>query len=443
MQLSELKHKKISLLGLGIENESFAKYLLSTGLDFELTICDFRTADILAERMRPFIKKTQVFWRLGEKYNEDLEDFDILLRSPGWPLDCPGIQLAKKKLGRKLVITSAMQLFLEWCPTKHTIGVTGSKGKGTTSSLIAAMLKEDGKKVWLGGNIGLAPFDFFEKITSIDWVVLELSSFQLEQGTASPHIGVITNFTREHLAPADPNNPNYHKTMGAYWNAKWNIAKWQNKNDWLIANQRLTNKISAKRDWNVIFTDRCDWPSKLLGIHNQENAALAVAAAKLAKLKTEFMQRALAKFKGLEYRIEFIREIKGIKYYNDSFATTPDATITALKSFAEPIVLLAGGADKKSDFKILAKEIKKRTKFVIIFNGEGGKRIYTALTKIKYPKDSIVGVNSMKEAVAYFKKQAKAGDIVLLSTACASFGIFKSYKDRGKQFTEAVKKLNA
>jgi UDP-N-acetylmuramoylalanine--D-glutamate ligase len=295
----------------------------------------------------------------------------------------------------------------------------------------------------LGGNIGLAPFDFFEKIASTDWVVLELSSFQLEQGTASPHIGVITNFTREHLAPADPNNPNYHKTMGAYWNAKWNIAKWQNKNDWLIANQRLTKKISAKRDWNVIFTDRCDWPSKLLGVHNQENAALAVAAAKLAKIKTESMQRALAKFKGLEYRIEFIREIKGIKYYNDSFATTPDATITALKSFAEPIILLAGGADKKSDFKILAKEIKKRTKFVIIFNGEGGKRIYTALTNIKYPKDNIVGVNSMKEAVAYFKKQAIAGDIVLLSTACASFGIFKSYKDRGKQFTEAVKKLNA
>jgi len=422
--IKDLQNKKIAILGLGLENLALVKYLLKHKIKCEITVFDAR---------KEIKNKLPIFWQLGKDYNKNLEKFDILFRAPGWPLDCPGIKIAKKK-GVK--ISSPMQLFFELCPTKNIIGVTGTKGKGTTASLIYEILKISGERVWLGGNIGVAPFEFIDKIKKNDWVVLELSSFQLEDMTVSPHISVITNFYSEHLAPADPNNPNYHKTLKDYRDAKLNIAKWQSKNDYLILNSKLKNlKIDSKK----IYFKKSELLSKLIGEHNKENVAAAVAVAKIVGIKSKTIKKAVANFKGLEHRLEFVQEIKGVKYYDDSFATTPEAAIIALKSFYQPVVVLLGGADKGSDFQQLVKEVKKRCKFVVLLNGKSTPRIKKQLLKVSYETSRMKLVNNIVDAVKTAGVKAVAGDVVLLSTACASFGMFKNYKERGNLFKEQVK----
>jgi UDP-N-acetylmuramoylalanine--D-glutamate ligase len=437
MDLNFLKNKKIGILGLGMENQALVKYLLKHKVKCEITVCD----------ARPGIKnKLPVQWQLGQGFNQGLEKFDILFRSPGWPIDCSGIiQSQNTTPPAHLVrgmLTSPMKLFFDLCPSKNIIGVTGTKGKGTTASLIYEILKTAGKRVWLGGNIGVAPFEFIDKIKNNDWVVLELSSFQLEDMTVSPRIAVITNLYSEHLAPADPNNPNYHKSLEDYFWAKWNIARWQSGNDYLLANSNLKTQISKlKLKSQILFFFKFDLPSKLVGEHNQENIGAASAVAKIAGVKPEIIKKAVASFKGLEHRIELARELNSVKYYDDSFATTPEATIVALKSFIAPVVLLLGGADKGADFKELALETRKRCKFVILLAGQATARIEKELLKAGFDKNNMKLVGNMKEAVAAARRQASAGDIVLLSTACASFGMFKNYKERGDLFKAEASEL--
>ncbi|MBI4779006.1 UDP-N-acetylmuramoyl-L-alanine--D-glutamate ligase, partial [Candidatus Falkowbacteria bacterium] len=321
-------------------------------------------------------------------------------------------------------------------------GVTGTKGKGTTASLIYEILKKAGKRVWLGGNIGVAPFEFIDKIKKNDWVALELSSFQLEDMIVSPHIAVITNFYSEHLAPADPNNPNYHKSLKDYQDAKFNIIKWQKSGDKAVLNYelRITNyELNTKG--KKIYFKKSELPSKLIGEHNKENIAAAVEVAKIVGIKQEIIKKAVAGFKGLEHRLELVREYKGVKYYDDSFATTPEASIIALKSFNQPVVILLGGADKGSDFKQLAEEVKRRCKFVVLLNGQATNRIKQELIRVSFLIDKMKLANNIKEAVVMARQKAGAGDIVLLSTACASFGMFKNYKERGSLFRKQVGNL--
>jgi UDP-N-acetylmuramoylalanine--D-glutamate ligase len=440
-KLNFLKNKKIAILGLGIENQAMLEFLLSKKLDCEIVICDFRNEEQLGERYKKFKNLKNIDWNLGVDFNKYLEIFDIMFRSPGWPIMCPGVQRALKN---GVELHSPMKLFFELSPTKNIIGVTGTKGKGTTTSLIYKILKADKRRVFIGGNIGEAPFGFFPKLRKNDWVVLELSSFQLEDMSTSPRIAVFTNFTKDHLAPADPSNPNYHKSMREYWRAKINIFLHQNNNGVFIANKRLETRISNfefKENKKVIYFEKIEMKSKLAGEHNKENVGAAAEVAKLLRIKKAIVKKVVEKYKGLPYRIEFIKKVNNVEYYNDSFATTPEATIIGLKSFDSQIVLIAGGADKGSDFSILAKEIKKRVKFVVIFKGAGGNRLRSELKKIKYSKDNMIGADSMKEAFLRFKTKIKSGDIVLMSTACASFGVFKNYKERGKLFNEEVNKL--
>jgi UDP-N-acetylmuramoylalanine--D-glutamate ligase len=445
MNLNLLKNKKIAILGLGLENLALVKFILKNNIKCEITVCD-RRVEIKS--------KLPVFWQLGKGYNKNLNKFDILFRSPGWPMDCPGIKIAKKK-GTQ--IFSPMKLFFELCPTKNIIGVTGTKGKGTTASLIYKILKKGferaatngahtnekiKKRVWLGGNIGVAPFEFMDKIRKNDWVVLELSSFQLEDMTVSPRIAVITNFYSEHLAPADPNNPNYHKSLKEYWEAKMNIVKWQRKGDWAITNYelRITNyELNTKA--KVIYFKKSELPSRLIGEHNKENIAAAVAVAKIVGVKQEIINQAVADFKGLEHRLELVREYQGVKYYNDSFATTPEATIIALNSFNEPLAVLLGGADKKSDFKQLAKEVKSKVRFVALLDGQATGKIKKELLSVGYPKSRMKLVYSLTEAIDLARGKLRAGGAILLSTGCASFGMFKNYKERGDLFKKEVKGL--
>ncbi len=435
-KINKLQNKRIAVLGLGIENYALVKFLLKHKVRCQITIFDSRK-DVKAKmqntglRVKPAMTVARIHWRLGKISIRDFKMFDVLFRSPGWPIT-PLIR----------GVNSPIRLFFDLCPSKNIIGVTGTKGKGTTASLIYEILKAAGKRVWLGGNIGIAPFEFIDKIKNNDWVILELSSFQLEDMKTSPHIAVMTNLTSEHLAPADPNNPNFHKSLNDYFKAKWNIAKWQKKDDYAVINSKLVTRNSKlKIKSKKLFFGKSNLQTKLIGEHNKENIAAAVSVAKIIGVKPAIIKKAVANFKGLEHRLEFVKNVKGVKYYNDSFATTPESTIIALKSFTAPLVLIAGGAEKKSDFKILVEEIKERVKFVILLGGQATPRLKKNLINAGYSESKMKSALSMVRAINQARRLANAGEIVLLSPACASFGMFKNYKERGQLFKDAISNL--
>lgn len=434
-----IESQNIALLGLGKDNLALLSWLFKHGYRGKVTICDRRTKKILEGVLKEagINKRTTIEWRTEREFNQRLSDFELLFRSPGWPLACPGVQEA---LANNVLVTSAMELFYAVCPSINTIGVTGSKGKGTTATLIATILKKAGKKVWLGGNIGIAPFSFFDKIKKTDWVVMELSSFQLEDLVIGPKYAVITNLFHEHLSPADPNNPNYHHSFKDYWQAKLKIANHPD-NKLLVINKNLKEKLAKENlpGKTIFFTDK-KMETKLRGDYNNENIGAAYALCAYLKIPDRTIKLAIKNFGNLEHRLEFVIEKKGVKYFDNSFATTPESTALDLLSFSEPIIQIAGGSDKGADFKPLAKVITKKTKCLILLPGSATARLATEVKKAGMKKENIVEAASMTEAVNIARSQSRPGDVVLLSTACASFGIFKNYKDRGDQFKLYAKK---
>lgn len=468
--------KKAALLGLGIENLALAKHLLDTGT--EITICDRRTADELGERLAAF-RRAGVELQLGPGYLDSLHRFDTVFRSPGLPLFEPALEAAR---AAGVEITSAIRLFFDLCPVP-IVGVTGSKGKGTTASLIFHILQHENQeragRVWLGGNIGVAPFNFLEQIGPDDLVVLELSSFQLEDAHKSPKIAVITNIFPEHLKSSDPNNPNYHRSMADYVAAKANIlrhappgaatavlnadndacralaAEARGETLWFslgevpegafVADRGRGRRVYLRR--HGVETDVCGADEvQIRGEHNLQNVCAALAAASAAGAGAEAMREAVTAFKGLEHRLEFVREADGIKYYDDSFATTPEASAVALRAFGEPVVLIAGGADKGSDYRPYAEAILEgRVRAVILIGAMAGRirgTIEALAQEMKKPPPRLVeGSDTMPAIVAAARDLARAGDVVLLSTACASFGLFKNYKERGDLFKQAVREM--
>lgn len=436
---TNLKNEKIALLGLGLENQALLNWLNKKYKKLDITICDRRSKEIISSAWPEIKKYKNIKWQTENDYNTNLENFSLLFRSPGWPINCPGIS---KALKHNSILSSPMNFFFEICPSKNIIGVTGTKGKGTTSSLIYEIIKNSGKKCFLGGNIGIAPLNFVNKIKKNDWIVLELSSFQLEDLAHSPKIAVLTNLFKEHLSPADPNNPNFHKNISSYLGAKLNIAAYQNKNDYFVVNQKLKNKIkNYYLASHKIYFHSSNTKSNLVGDFNKENIAAAEIVANILKIDKKIIKTTINKFTNLNHRLEFVRTLKQINYYDNSFSTTPESTVLDLKSFKKNIILIAGGADKGANFKNLAKEIKKRVKFLILLSGIGTERIKKELDKIKYPKNKQEEVNSMSKAVKLASLKAQAKDVVLLSTACASFGLFKNYKERGNLFQVEVKQL--
>ncbi len=445
-KIKELKNKKIIFLGLGIENLSLLKYILNSGVEADLVIADPLPPAKLKERLaiiRNEAEKNNLpepKFRGGKNYDRNLTEFEVVFRSPGYPLFTP--ELKKAKLA-KVEISSPLKLFFELCPTSNLIGVTGTKGKGTTASLIYEILRQAGREVWLGGNIGIPPFDFLEELGKKSWVVLELSSFQLEDLEVSPKIGVITNLYKEHLKASDPNNPNYHKSLNKYWRAKLNLIKYQDKGDKAIVNQKIERVVaSSALKSDLITFSRSELKSKLFGEHNKENIAAACEVGRALKIKKEIIEKAVKSYNSLEHRLELIKEDEEkVKYFNDSFATTPEATITALKAFDSPIILLAGGAEKDSDFRELALVIKQKVKFLILFSGRATPRLRKEVRTAGFPASNLKTVYSTKEAIKLAQEKKDYGDIVLLSPACASFGLFKNYKERGNLFKEEVKKI--
>jgi UDP-N-acetylmuramoylalanine--D-glutamate ligase len=400
---------------------------------------------------------------IGAGYLETVKDYDVVLRTPGlYPakLISAGVEPSK--------IWSGTNEFFNVCPTKNIIGVTGTKGKGTTSSLIAKMLQNAGYRVHLGGNIGTPALDLLKNdIKPEDWVVLELSNFQLIDLQSSPHIAVCLLIVPEHL--------DWHTDEAEYVGAKKNIFAHQNPEDFAVyfANNDNSTSIAqssagtklayfsehgahVENDAIVIDTQEICKTSEiaLLGEHNWQNVCAAVTAVWNVTHDTNALQKAITEFTGLEHRIEYVKTVNGVKFYNDSFATTPEATIAAIRSFTNPKILILGGTDKGADFSQLASVIaeSKVRKVILIGNTShqahtlATPRIATALQNagvdnvISLAKEGVCTMNEIAQTAISF---AEKDDVILLSTASASFDMFTDYKDRGNQFKNAVKSLDS
>lgn len=429
---------QVAIVGYAHEGQSALHYWQSQGAD--ITICD-RNPD----KEVP----AGVASQLGEHYLNNLDRFDVIVRTAGLK---PSIILAENPTVEPK-ITTVINEFLRVCPTKNVIGVTGTKGKGTTSTLITKMLESAGKQVFLGGNIGLSPLEFLPEITPDSWVVLELSSFQSVDLQYSPHIAVCLMVVPEHL--------NWHADMEEYIEAKSNMFAHQGPDDTAIyfAESQLSHDIvrssqgkkityfaspGAYVENGKIVIDNheiCDTSElQLLGEHNWQNACAAITAAWQVVQTPDAFRNVLTTFTGLPHRLEFIRELDGIKYFDDSFGTTPETAIVAMKAFTEPKVVILGGASKNAIYDGLVQAVLTSNVRHVVAIGDTGPLIAEELRAAGFTAIT-PGGTTMAEIVHAACTAAQAGDVVLLSTGCASFGLFSDYKDRGNQFKQVVTSL--
>ncbi len=467
---------KVAILGYDMEGKASANYFSNLGHD--ITICDRDAQKIVPEGVEAC---------LGDGYLDNLDRFDLLVRTPGLR---PSLILDKNPgIGPK--ITSGTNEFFRQCAARNIqniIGVTGTKGKGTTTTLIAKMLEASGHIVHLGGNIGVPALELLPNIhpgarsdavtnsrtdarmdtlteahsdarsdaRSDEWVVLELSSFQLTDLQASPHIAVCLMVAPEHQ--------DWHTDIEEYYTAKEQLFARQLPGDIAIyyhennTSKRIARAGQSRKipyyhvpgaevtDGSIVIESQliCKTSElKLLGAHNWQNACAAVTAAWQVTQDIEAIRSVLTSFSGLEHRLEFVREINGVKYYDDSFGTTPETAIVALQAFAHPkvaIIAILGGSDKGASYEELAAAVKASNVRKVLLIGDQAGRIQAALDEAGY-RNYGPGGNTMAEIVANAAQSAEAGDIVLLSTGCASFGMFRNYKDRGNQFKQTVAQL--
>lgn len=430
---------KIAILGYSLEGRSSYAYFAAQG-KHELEIRDQDPKTQVPEGV-PSV--------LGENYLDDLGGFDLLIRTAGLAPSA----IIKKNPGSERKITSNTNEFLKACPTKNVIGVTGTKGKGTTSTLISLMLEASGKQVRLGGNIGRPVLDMLPELSADSWVVLELSSFQLIDLRTSPHIGVCLMVVPEHL--------DWHLTLDEYIESKAQLFANQTAADTAIyfAGNQLSERIAGKgsgrkipyyaapgavvEDEAIVIAGEeiCKTGElRLLGKHNWQNACAAVTAAWQVTQDIEALRSVLTSFSGIEHRLELVRELDGVKYYDDSYGTTPETAIVALAAFERPVIAILGGRGKGIPFDELAKFTAGQPPKHVITIGETGPEIAALLRQNGYDRVSENG-GGIKEIVDQARSLASPGDVVLLSTACTSFDMFRNYKDRGEQFTKAVQAL--
>lgn len=426
---------KVAIVGFATEGRSSYDYYARQG--HEVTICDLNSEIDLPEGVPA---------QLGAGYLAGLDRFDIIVRSAGVP---PQLILGQNPTVADK-ITTVVNEFLRVCPTKHTIGITGTKGKGTTSTLVAKLLEAAGFRVFLGGNIGQSPLEFLPELTPEDYVVLELSSFQLSDLKFSTHTAVCLMVVPEHL--------NWHKDLDDYILAKARLFENQTPEDLAIyyalnddsrkiAGYGQAFKIPYYADPGAYVKDGyitvanqqiCHTSElKLLGKHNWQNVCAAVTVAWQSSQDIVAFRSVLASFTGLPHRLEFVREVSGVRYYDDSFGTTPETAIVAMEAFQEPKVVILGGSDKGASYAELAQAVVRSNVTAVITIGDTGPAIREALQAAGY-MNCIDGGSSMTDIVAVAAAQSTAGEVVLLSTGCASFGLFRDYKDRGDQFKQAV-----
>ncbi len=452
-----IRNRKIAIIGLGVSNIPLLSYLHDLGA--KITVFDNRTIDNIDKNIMDIITNNNIEFSFGKNNLSKLNGFDIIFRSPTCREDWPELV---KEAKRGAIITSEIEMLMELCPGT-IIGVTGSDGKTTTTSLIYEIIKKQGFNCYLGGNIGIPLFTKIQEMKPNDIVILELSSFQLMNIHTSPNIAVITNISPNHL--------DFHKSYEEYIEAKKNIFKYQNEDGILVLNydNEITRECAKEAKGKVIFFSRenkldngvildddiikvCDNKLRkhilntkdllLRGKHNYENVCTAIAAT-LEIASTEKQIEAVTQFKGVKHRLEFVKEINGVKWYNDSIGTSPTRTIAGLKSFNEKIVLIAGGYDKHLDYTPIAKPILDNVS-VLILMGQTSKKIKESVEnemKVEQKRIEIYECDTLQETVNTAKKVAKKGEVVLFSPASASFDMYKNFEERGDKFKSIVNSL--
>jgi len=447
--VNKLENKKIAILGFGIEGKSTYKFLRKHLRNIQITVI-YKNQDLSLEQ-ELLEQDSNIYFISGEDYLDVLEDFDVIFKSPG--ISFKGIDTSK--FINK--ITSQMELFLEHTKA-YTIGITGTKGKSTTSSLIYQMLLKQGKNAHLLGNIGTPIFDEIDDIKDTEFVVLEISSHTLEHLKASTNIGIILNIYEEHL--------DHYESFEKYAEAKLNLFKYQKENDIAIFNLDNKNIINLKKSFkqndyaitlennennlskNVIYlkddiifcNDKQIYDTKmdrkLKGKHNINNIMFVLAVSDILKLDSNKTVKTINEFNPLEHRLEFVGKIDGTEYYNDSIATIPEATIESVKALENVNTLIVGGNDRGVNLKNLIDFLKNSEIENIICLPKTGEYIADGL---KDSNKRVMLVRNMKEAVKYAKELTKKNTICLLSPAASSYGYFKNFVERGNMFKEEVK----
>lgn len=450
--LNDLKGKKIAVLGLGVSNLPLLDKLLEAGL--QVLACDRRSREEFGPAADE-LERRGLTLCLGAGYLDRLDGADVIFRTPGMRPDLPQLQAA---VAHGAQLTSEMEVFLSLCPCR-VIAVTGSDGKTTTTTIIAGMLTQAGYRTFVGGNIGRPLLSQVDEMRPDDIVVLELSSFQLMTMRQSPGIAVVTNLAPNHL--------DVHRSMEEYVDAKRNIFLWQDSSDKLVINgdneitagfaaqargevvlfsrQRVLDRGICLRDGVIVSNNRPVLPAadiRLPGVHNLENYMAAIAAVE-GLVPDEVMREFARTFGGVPHRIELVRTRDGVRWYNDSIASSPSRTIAGLRSFRQKVLLIAGGYDKHIPYDSLGPEIVNFVK-TLYLTGDTAEKIRTAVMSApEYSPGNpkIVLCADLKEAVDRAAADAQADDIVILSPASASFDRFKNFEERGNAFKAMVNAL--
>lgn len=442
----ELSGKKVLVAGLGKTGIQTVRFLLKKGADVRAT--DITPIDELPEEVRGF-ERIGVRVESGEHRVETFLWPDMVVLSPGVPF---GLLPVKEATRKGIVVMSEIELAWRFIK-KPIIGITGSNGKSTTSTLMARILEASGKRVFLGANIGTPLIQIAERDDEYDFLVLELSSFQLQGvSTFQPYVGVILNISPNHL--------DHHESLDEYIESKMKLFLNQTPDDWAVYKaddsviKECSSMIKSKKirfgkgpiedgiffdGTYVRFRDEVYdlRDMNLIGSHNIENAMAAIASTRLIGCEPELVEREVVKFTPLPHRIEFVRKIKGARFYNDSKSTSPGATLSALESFSAPIILMAGGKDKGVSYEVLKDEIRNKAKLLVLF-GESRFRMQKELGK---EVETVLAL-SLEEAISKASAGVVKDDVVLFSPACSSFDMFASYEERGRRFKEIVQNLS-
>lgn len=423
------KNKKVTVVGLGLLGKRLGDIAFLHECGAKILVTDLKSAKELAPSIKKLKKYKNITYVLGEHRFEDFNNCDFVLKGQGVRLDSPYIAHAKKN---GIPIEMDESLFAKLAPRVTIIGITGTRGKSTTTILIYEILKKAGLRVYLGGNIkGTAALPLLKKVKDGDIVVFELSSWQLQgfkDVKISPHISVFTNFMPDHM--------NYYDNdLKKYFLDKSYIYKFQKKSDVLILGPQMKGKVKNIKSKIInasIKNIPKSWRIKLIGEHNFENIACAVEVAKFLNIPKNKIEKVVENFESISGRLEMVRNMKDISIYNDTNSTTPEATVAALNSFHNKVILIMGGSYKGLSMDKLVKLLPTKTKKVILIPGTG-------TDKIGYKK--VIKVSNLKDALKEAMSVAVKGDIILFSPAFASFGMFNNEYDRGDKFLEIVKKL--
>ncbi len=448
---NDVKGKNVTVIGIGISNLPLIKYLVQLGAN--VTACDRRTKEDLGDNCTE-LEALGIRFNLGDGYLDNLSG-DIIFKTPGMRYDVPQLLAAKEKGS---VVTSEMEVFFDVCPS-HIIAVTGSDGKTTTTTLIHKMMTKAGYTTWLGGNIGNPLLTDTEKMKEDDWVILELSSFQLHTMTKSPEIAVITNISPNHL--------DMHKDYQEYIDAKKNIMLYQQEGNILVVNadNEVTAKIGKEAKGAVRYFSRQDSADvyldgdtikrgsvevlnikdiKIPGMHNVENYMTAIAAVS-GLVSDEVIVDIAKSFGGVEHRIELVRILDGVRYYNSSIDSSPNRTINTLRVFPEKVIMIGGGKDKGIPYDELGPALAAYVKVLILIGATSDKieeSLNAEMQRTGKGKNiEVIRAKSYEDAVNQARSRAHDGDVVILTPASTSFDMFRNFEERGNLFKKIVNEL--